>query len=213
MSTFPKRLPKPNSIGCCAAWHLRKSGNLLAIYDLVGKLTNNGTQPFFSSAAFVTRYFYPEVLDRPEKFQSAYEVTRKNFRMLRKIGLLEMLPDGNQNYIPHDVWAKKNPGKCVSVEKLSWHDAEFQADPLVSRLFARAGGKIKVLEHHVAGLRKLGSDDEILVLYGQEMSKAEEERLLRGWKKVNASAVLWKTRKILEARAREGRKPNMQVVS
>jgi len=73
---------------------------------------------------------------------------------------------------------------------------------LIAQLFAVAGGRLKILEHHLAGLRALANDEEILALFTEKMSEQKRLQVEHGWKKINASAVLWKTRKLLEERAR-----------
>ena len=199
MPTFAKKLPEHKPFGCCAAWHLRGSGNMLAIYDLIGKLTGGGKMPFFSTASRVTLYFYPEAADDELKFKSAYETVRKSLSTLRKLGFLKILPDRTQHWVHHEQWAKAHPDKCNERDLLPW---QFETDPLVGRLYAIGGGKIALKPHVISGLRRLGSDEEIEVLYGQLMKLAEARRVEHGWSKVNPGIVLWSVRKELIRRNR-----------
>jgi hypothetical protein len=198
MPTFQKAFPRHKPFACCTAWHLRKSGNLLAIYDLLGGITRGGENNFFSTIAHVTRYFYPEA--EGDKYGTLYEVTRKNFKVLRKLGWLELQDNGDHKYVRHDAWAKTHPGQCNKRELIPW---QIETDPLVSRLNGLAGGKLRVMENMVASLHRLADDDEIVELFKQANDRAMAARAQGLYSGTSPKSVLFQVRKFLKRRSEQ----------
>ena len=163
MPTFQRAFPKHKPFKCSAAWHLRKSGLYLGVYDLIGGITNGGSNKFFSTVLRVSEYF-----------GSDYETTRRVFKNLTRQGWLELTGEGEWRYITHDVRAFIKDD-CNKRELLSW---QVETDPLVGKLWAAAEGKLRVVEHKVVALRKYGTDEEIVALFKAELEKAEANKLL-----------------------------------
>lgn len=208
MTDWPKRLPQHKPFKCIAAWHLRRSGALLSLYNLIGSITSGGNGYYFSTIAHATRYFYPEVADNPELFKSKYEVTRRNFQVLRKMGWLKMREDGDHDFVTHEEWEKAHPGKCNKRELLPW---QIETDPLVAKLFQISGGKLKLMENYVVGLRKVATDQELISGYTDAMAKAASLRAQGQYEGTSARVMMKKVydyyklrtqrRKVAEANA------------
>jgi hypothetical protein len=171
MPTWNKPSPRPNAYYCDSFWHLRTSGNLLSTYDLIGKVTHGGETEFFGTAANVARYFYPDKKDAA--FGSVYETVRRNLAALRKLGWLKMRDNRHMLWVPHEEWAKDHPGKCFQRIVAPWQE---NTDALVKKLYALSGGKLRVLEHHMAGIRKFGTDEEIQAEFKKAMERSAELR-------------------------------------
>lgn len=178
MTNWKKASPRHNPYKCSASWHLRKNGLWLAIYNLVGTVTNGGRTDFFGTYQGVASHY-----------GSGYESTRRAFHALTKYGWLERLDDGNYKYVPHEKWVFLNEGKCVVREALSWED---EADPLVGKLFAIAGGKFRIMEWKLKWARKHGSDEEILELFTAEVEKAKAAKALGNWAGTHSSSCFFR---------------------
>ena len=192
MPTWNQSFPKSKPFKCCAAWHLRKSGNLLAIYDFLGGLTNGGKNPFYSSIRKVAIFFYGKESD------ATYNVTVRNFRTLRQIGLIKK-KEGNQwEYIRHDDWAEAHLGKCQVREQFPWQET---ADPFVGAIWKIAKGKIRVSEGVIKTIRKVATDEEFLHLFEYEINLAEARRVPGGdWSGTSPKACFWKAYRLLRER-------------
>jgi hypothetical protein len=166
MPTWKPSFPEHKPFKCSTAWHLRSSGLYLAVYDLLGGVTNGGKNEFFSSIHQVSVYF-----------EADYETTRRVFKGLRKLGFIELLANGNFKYIEHDAWTEKRPDQCYWRETLHWQN---DTDPLVGKLYAVAGGKLRLVEQTVVGLRKFGTDEEIEALFRREVDAANAQRARGG---------------------------------
>jgi hypothetical protein len=164
--TWKKSNPQHKPFNCTFAWHYKKSGLYIAVYDLLGSLTSSGKTSFFSSIERVATYF-----------DADYETVRRIFKQLVKEGWLHIgrSPSGGRAYfwIDHTTWAAEHPGKCCERSPLVW---ENEADPLVGKLYAICNGKLRLYEGHVAGIKKLASDEEILELFRKEVEAAKAKR-------------------------------------
>jgi hypothetical protein len=212
---FVKSSPRHKPFNCCAAWHLRKSGSLLSVYDLVAQITSGGRTKFFATIAHVTRYFYPEVADNPEAFQSKYEIVRKNFAVLRKLGWLKMREDGDHDFVTHADWAKAHKNCCNVRELLPW---QIETDPLVAKLYAISGGKLRLMENYVVGLRKVATDEELVNGYSVSMTKAQQLRDQGHYAGTSPRAVMHSVYKHFQQRSRQiaisrGSNPNIGIGS
>ncbi len=163
--------------------------------NLSGGITRGGETSFFSTIAHVTRYFCPEAADG-DKYGTLYEVTRKNFKVLRKLGFQD---NGDHKYIRHDVWAKTHPGQCNKRELIPW---QIETDPLVSRLNGLAGGKLRVMENMVASVHRL-ADDEIVELFKQANERAIAMRAQGLYSGTSPKSVLFQVRKFLKRRSEQ----------
>jgi hypothetical protein len=180
--TFKEPFPKSKPFKCCTAWHLRKSGNLLAIYDFLGGLTNGGKNPFYSSIRKVAIFFYGD------ESESSYESTRRTFRTLRKMGFLEA--DGkNILYVGHDAWAAAHPHKCQAREMFPWQES---ADPFIGAIWKLACGKIRVLDWQIVAVRKVATDEEFIAEFESELNGAQLRRSSGDWHGTAAKACFWK---------------------
>jgi hypothetical protein len=187
MPTWQRAYPKHKPFKCCAAWHLRKSGLYLAIYDLLGGLTAGGESDFFSSINHVAKYF-----------ETDYETTRRVFTNLRKMGWLKYDDAGKLWYVPHDAWAQEHPDKCNTRELLPW---QVETDPLVGALFAASSGKLRIRENQIKGVRKHGSDDEILKLFTTELAAAADKQARGSWNGTSPGACFLRVCHFLKARS------------
>jgi hypothetical protein len=160
MPTWQRAYPKHKPFKCCAAWHLRKSGLYLAIYDLIGGVTAGGTNDFFGSIKHVSKYF-----------DSNYEVTRRTFSNLRKMGWLKLDDEGKTWYVPHDAWAAAHPDKCNARELLPWQE---ETDPLVHALWAASSGKLRVMAGAIKTLRQHATDEEIIEAFKRTLEFAAD---------------------------------------
>jgi hypothetical protein len=192
MPTWQRAYPKHKPFKCCAAWHLRKSGLYLAIYDLIGGITAGGANDFFSSINHVSKFF-----------EADYETTRRVFANLRKMGWLKLDDSGKLWYVPHDAWAQEHPDKCNARELLPW---QVETDPLVAALFGASGGKLRIRENQVKSARKHGSDEEILKLFATELAAAADKRTRGSWTGTSPNACFLRVCHFL--RDRNGRKPS-----
>lgn len=197
MPDFKKSSPRPKPYECRASWHLRKSGNLLATYDLVGAVTYGGERSFFGTVANVARYFYPDAKD--DAFASAYETVRRDFAVLRKLGWLKMRDDRQQLFVTHEEWEKEHPGQCYKRDLIHW---QVNTDHLVGTLYALSDGKLRVMEHHMAGIRKYGSDEEIEAEFKKAMQRSKELRDKGIYSGTSARAMFYNVKKLLEGRHR-----------
>jgi hypothetical protein len=187
MSTWKPAYPKHKPFKCRAYWHLRASGLWIATYDLVGAVTNGGENPFFSSIMHVSRYF-----------ETDYETQRRVFKGLRSQGWFELLPDNQYRYIAHDAWAEKHPGKCNVRELLPW---QIETDPLVGHLYAVTGGKLRIYENMLIGMRKLATDEEILALFKTEWQEAQNRKARGDWSGTGARSILERVRYLLKTKS------------
>jgi hypothetical protein len=150
MPTWSKPNPRSTDFHCSTAWHLKQSARCLAIYALVGSVTSGGKTPFFAKITRVASYF-----------DWSYETTRKAFHVLRKLGFLEAIQPGYYKFIEHREWTKKYPGQCIKRAELPWQG---EVDPLVGKMYGMSGGKLRMMPHHVAALRKYANDDDALIV-------------------------------------------------
>lgn len=178
MPTWQKSFPKHKPFKCGAYWHLRHSGLWLAIYDLIGGLTNGGELPFFSSIQRVATYF-----------EADYETVRRVFAKMRRHGWLERRADGHLYYIPHDVRAKKYPDECCKRDLVSWQN---DTDPLVGKLFAIAGGRLHLYENHVKAIRFVATDEEFVAAYQKEFTEAKLRRESGNYEGTSPTKCLWR---------------------
>jgi hypothetical protein len=161
--TWKKSDPTHNAFDCCFAWHYRKSGMYLAVYSLLGGLTKGGETSFFSSIEKVAQYF-----------DADYETVRRVFKQLVKTGWLKHGETArNYLWVGHAAWERSHPGKCSVRPTMVW---ENEADPIVGKLFAIAGGKFRLYPNHLVALRKFASDDVILHNYTATVAAAARDK-------------------------------------
>ena len=184
MPTWTRPAPKPNGYLCITAWHLKGSGLLLAIYDLIGNITRNGETKFFGSKNKVAQYF-----------DANYRSVTRAFQKLTRLGFLERIDEKTYDYVPHSEWVKTHPNCCAKREVLTW---EYAKDPLVGRLYAIAQGNLRLYEGAIIGIRKWGfNDNEILAQYAKQFALAEERKRKGQHSKTSPVAVFWQTNGIL----------------
>jgi hypothetical protein len=177
MPTWKQPFPQNKPFKCCAAWHLHKSGQILAIYDFVGGLTNGGQKTFFSSIQKVATFFGMN-----------YESVRRSFKVLRKMGFFG-LRDGNPYYVSHDDWAATHPGMCAQREMFPWQDC---SDPFIGQIWSIAGGKIRVVDWQIAAIRKYIGEAVFLEEFKIEMASANLKRVPGGdWSGTSPKSVFW----------------------
>jgi DNA-binding transcriptional regulator YhcF (GntR family) len=178
MSTWKESFPKSKPFKCCAAWHLWKSGQALAVYDFLGGITSGGKGEFFSSIRQVAIFFGMN-----------YEATRRVFKVLRKLGFIELLTEGKFSYVSHEEWAEKNPGKCAARELLPWQEC---SDPFVGKIWQIAGGKLRVLDWQVAAIRKHVGEESFLLEFEQQINESVKKRIPGGdWRGTASKAIFW----------------------
>lgn len=194
MPTWERAFPKDKPFECRHYWHLRKSGNLLAIYDFLGALTNGGKNPFLSSVRKVSIYFYGEYSD------ASYETVGRAFRTLLKMGWLRH--EGKDlYYVSHKEWAEAHPGQCHERgDVFPWQESP---DPIVGKIWAIAGGRIHVHEGMVKAIRKWTTDSEFLTEYQIGMDNAKAKRAEGNYHHTNPKAVFWETYNFFKAIAAE----------
>jgi hypothetical protein len=186
MSTWKESFPKSKPFKCCAAWHLWKSGQALAVYDFLGGITRGGKGEFFSSINQVSIFFGMN-----------YEATRRVFKVLRKLGFIERLADAKFRYVPHEEWTEKNPGRCAARELLPWQEG---SDPFVGKIWQIAGGKIRVVDWQIAAIRKYVGEESFLMEFEQEMHAAALKRVPGGdWRGTASKAIFWQVFNRLKA--------------
>jgi hypothetical protein len=166
MPTWKPSYPKNKPFKCCVAWHLWKSGQLLAIYDFLGGITKGGETHFFSSIRQVSVYFGMN-----------YESTRRSFKVLRAKGWIERLADGNHRYVTHDEWERSHPGKCAKRELLPWQES---ANPFVGKIWAVSGGKILLQEWQIREFGKYVTDEQLFIGEFQKEMDAAKARQVPG---------------------------------
>lgn len=178
MNDFKEPYPKHGPFKCCTAWHLHKSGQALAIYDLIGAVTSGGKTPYFSSIEKIAEYFGMN-----------YEAARRTIGVLVKIGFLRRDSEGPLHYVSHNEWVKHHAGKCTNRELLPWQET---ADPFVGKVWKIAGGKIRVVDWQVAAIEKFIGKDFFLVEFQKSMDEAVQRRVPGGdWSRSSPKAVFW----------------------
>jgi len=150
MPDFKKSNPHQADFYCSTAWHIKTSARCLAIYSFIGTITGGGKTPFFAKITRVAAYF-----------DWSYEATRKAFHVLRKLGFLESIQPGYYKYVDHKEWAAKHPGQCRVRVQLPWQE---EVDPLVGKMYALSGGKLRMMPYQVAALRKFADNDDAMIL-------------------------------------------------
>jgi hypothetical protein len=191
MPDFKQSFPEHKPFKCGHYWHFKRSGSYLAVYDFVGAMTAGGERPFFASIKKVATYF-----------DFNYESTRRVFANLRKMGWLELRPDGKMNYVSHEKWAAKLPGKCKERPLLDW---QVDTDPLVGKLFALSSGKLRVFEKQVTAIRKFGASDErILDLFGQALVHAQRKKEKGFYDGTSVKSCFWRVFNFLKEKQQEG---------
>jgi hypothetical protein len=186
MPTWPRAFPKHKPFECCAAWHLRKSGLYLAVYDLIGGITNGGDRDFFSTIHRVSNYFGTD-----------YETTRRVFKGLRKMGWLRKLDDGKLYYTSHSIWLETHKAACAKRELLSWQD---DTDPLVQELYGISSGKLRLFEKNVVKVRTHATDEEILRRFKAEIEASAETRKNGIYEGTSAQSCWYRVYRFLTAR-------------
>jgi hypothetical protein len=181
--TWQKSNPKHKAFNCSYAWHYRKSGLYLAIYYMIGGVTSGGKTPFFSTIENVAKYF-----------DANYETVRRIIHQLVKEGWLKEKPDGWW-WVGHKDWVKTHPNKCCVRAELVW---ESEADPFVGKLYAIAGGKLKLYRNNIAGIKALAEEDEILELYRREIDAASESRARGVYEGTSPKACFWAVYNLLK---------------
>jgi hypothetical protein len=184
MPTWEQAYPHARKFDCRHYWHLRKSGNLLALYDFLGSLTNGGKNPFIASVRKVAIYFYGS--------DDQYETVRRNFKTLHRMGWIRY--EGEEIfYVSHADWAAANPGKCVKVDELPMPWDNGKADPLVGQIWAVAGGKIHLHDGVLKGIRKYTTDDDFLFEFRNAMAEGRAKRLEGIYHHTAPKQIFWNT--------------------
>jgi hypothetical protein len=178
MPTWTKPFPKNKPFKCGAYWHFKNSGLFLAIYDLIGAVSQGGKTPFYASIKSVSKYF-----------DADYETCRRIFAVMRRDGWLDLRIDRHHYYVPHDIRAEKYPSECCKRELLDW---QVDTDPFVGQLHALSGGKLRVFENQVVGFRKIATEEEFLEAFRKELAAAEERRKNGSWDGTSPKSCLWK---------------------
>ncbi len=205
MPTWEKPSPQHRPFLCIAAWHLHKSALCLAIYDLLGSITTGGKNTYYTTIAQAARYFYPGEMTEAE-FNSKYEVTRRAFKTLRRLGWLELVPEKGRDahrWVGHEEWVEKHPDACRARPMLPW---QIETDPLVGKLYAISGGKLRVFEPWLISMRKNAkSDDEIEALVREGMRQAGISRVAGDWVGTSPKSVLREVMRHLKERGEQER--------
>jgi hypothetical protein len=184
MTDFRQAPPRSAPFHCSAARHLRKSGLTLAVYDLIGAITNGGDRAFFTSIEKVAAYF-----------DADYETTRRVFKVLVKEGWLELLDvNGMPQYqwISHQTWADRQfENRCFKdIESMPWQEA-LEPDPLCGHLWAICGGKFRLHRQMLASIRKFATDDVIEAHFKAQWGYACERKARRDFRNVQPKQVFW----------------------
>jgi hypothetical protein len=201
MPTWRKASPKPTGYLCDTFWHLRRSGNLLAIYYLIGRVTKGGSTSFFGTYANVARYFFPNA----GNIAGAYEMVRRSFHTLRKLGWLKARPDGHWDFITHEEWEREHTGECFKRVLLPW---QTETDPLIKQLYAMSNGKLRLYERHIAAIRKQASDEEIITAFAQKMDEAAARRADGDYAATSPRQVFWQAYRMLRDKRKSETKAN-----
>jgi hypothetical protein len=167
--TWKKSPPKHNSFKCNAERHLWRYGLSLAIYNLAGRVTEGGKNPFFAKVPKLRLYF-----------KSNEESTRRAFKRLVNAGWLEPLPEkGHYTYVDHDTRAFATNEDCVERKDLPHWSQD--ADPFAGKIFAVSGGTIRVQPHWLAAARKNCSEQEFLDALRREFETGSGSPGTRFW--------------------------------
>jgi hypothetical protein len=205
MPDFKQPTPKPKPFYCGAYWHLWRRGLAHSIYNLMGAVTQGGEREFYATQATVARYF------------GAHEQSvAKEFRWLRKCGWIEFAATKSHfRWISHESWAEARPkdteGDCLECAQRKLLPWELNPDPLVGELHAISGGKLRVYERRVAGLRRLAKqaaplahfpepDKEICFLFAREIAEAQGMRDRGQFGGTGPGACLWRVEAIFRDR-------------
>lgn len=162
---------------------------------------------FFGTAANVARYFYPDKKDAA--FASVYETVRRDLAVLRKLGWLKMQGNRDMLWVPHNTWAEEHPGKCFQRIVAPWQE---NTDALVKKLYALSSGKMRVMEHHMAGIRKFATDAEIEAEFKHAMQRSAELRDKGIYKGTSPRAMFYAVRKMFESRHRTAVKLEPELI-
>lgn len=184
MTTFNQAPPRSAPFHCSAVRHLRKSGLTLAVYTLIGSITNGGDRTFFTSIEKVANYF-----------EADYETTRRVFKMLVKEGWLELIDVKGMpqyQYISHQTWADRQfEDKCFKdVESMPWQEAG-EADPFCGKLWAICGGKFRLHRSMLVSIRKFATDDVIEATFKAQWGFARERMSRRDNRNTQPKQVFW----------------------
>jgi hypothetical protein len=189
MTDFKQPPPKHKPFHCGAYWHLWRRGLAYSIYNLMGAITRGGETEFYATQAGVALYF------------GAHEqAVNKEFRRLRKGGWINFAPTkGHFLWVPHDShaapenclsvpWTVGRPtnedGECVDCAQRKLLPWELNPDPLVGKLHALSGSKLRLYERRIEGTRRLARlaaplaqfpdiDKEIAFCFAREMAEAQ----------------------------------------
>ncbi len=165
MPDFKQSNPKHQPFKCSPAWHLWRHGLALAIYLRAGTITNGGKTEFFAKVETLKNYF-----------GSSYEAARRARCLLVSNGWLSPVPndEGYFYFVTHDAWAILFPNKCCERDLLPWSG---DADPFIGKLWAAAGGRFRAKPHFLLGVRKYGTEEEILAVFNEELEAAKVKRM------------------------------------
>jgi hypothetical protein len=197
MPNFKEPTPKHKPFYCGAYWHLWRRGLPLSIYNLMGAVTNGGEREFYATQATVARYF-----------GAHKQAVAKAFRGLRKGGWIQFAATKSHFlWISHESWAEARPknedGECAECAQRKLLPWELNPDPLVCRLHAISGGKLRLYDQRAESIRRLARkaaglaqfpelDEEICFLFSREIAEAQDARDRGQFKGTSPSACLWR---------------------
>jgi hypothetical protein len=182
--TWKKSNPDHKAFNCSFEWHYRKQAIYLAVYGLLENITSGGKTSFFSSIQRVADYF-----------DADYETVRRVFKQLVRTGWLKPATNaaGKRSgyfWVSHDEWEKSNPNQCTVRKLAIWQN---EIDPLINKVYALCDGKIRLYEGHVAAMRKLATDEEILEQFRAEVMLAKHARANKQFSGTSPKSVWWNT--------------------
>jgi hypothetical protein len=189
MTDFKQPYPKGNPLHCSADWHLCSSAQLMACYNLVGRITNGGKEG---------RTFFATLQNVAAHFNFSYDGVRKAFTVLRKTGwLIRNDQTKHFTYVSHEEWIKSHPHHCVKRDLMPWQET-LAEDPLVARLYAVSNGRLRLYENMLKRLHKI--DEEALVAQYTKEIAAMREQIRRGGSRQGTSneSCLWRVVKYLQ---------------
>jgi hypothetical protein len=194
MTDFKQPYPKHNPFHCSADWHLVKSAQAMAIYNLAGRVTHGGEEG---------RLFFGRPKAIAQHFGFSYDSVLRALKILRATGWL-IRPPGHRSidhiWVDHKTWSEQHPGQCIKRELLPWQETMATHDPLVARLYAASKGQLRLRENVVVGIHKLNDDDRFVEMYVKELAAAAAKRQRGDWSQTSNESCLWRVYRYLKAR-------------
>jgi len=164
-----------NPFHCSAEWHYREMTSRLAghVHSWGRRLSAN-SEAFYPSVESISKYF---ARHRTTVFKALQELVDTGWAEVIK---REPGKPVVYRFLDHDDWSKNHPGLCNEKDSMPW---EGEGDELGRTLHSVSGGRAKFLPRQMDGLRKIGLDEEQIVIEFRIFLNQNPQQGA-GWKRV-----------------------------